>query len=183
MIGTPSLLLQLAFPLFFSVMGVLLLGHFWRKERTAKGALVVSLILIAAGFMWVRLEHNTRNRRSLQALKPEAVRRVRVGDHFLRKPEEVAAVVRALNRAEPFSPNHGGWGAAQWLILDLQEGGRLLFRVAPYQREKGAVVWFTRKEPGGYFRDTEVFSRDLPDTLAALNVSLTPTHTSAKNGQ
>ena len=173
MSGLSSMLLELAFPAFFAVMFAAMLVEAVRKRNG--GAAMGAVILLAVGtLVGTRFYYQVQNRRTLQSLRMEDVRRVRVGKQRITDPGQIEAVVEALNRIEWFSANHGGWGERQWLVLDLKDGGQRAFIVANYQREEGAVIHFGRPARGGGFHDGYAFSRSLPAVLQEASAPLKP---------
>jgi hypothetical protein len=173
MIGLLSFLLELAFPTFLCVMAVALLVEVVRK-RSPGGALGLLLVLGFGALVGTRCYHQVQSRRYLQSLSAADIRRIRIGEHRITRPEQITAVVEALNEVEWFSANHGGWGKKQWLVLEFKAGHRRAFPVAKYHREEGAVIEFGRPPGGGAFHDGYAFSRRLPTSLAVLGISLEP---------
>ena len=172
MIGTPSLLLELALPAFATFMLVTLAVHCVRKERTWKGAVGVLMVLGFALLVDTRFYLQVRNRQFLAGLSPEAVGSVRLDRSRATDPEQVRALVGSLNRCEWFSANHGGWGEERWLTLELQSGEKRHFRIAEYRRKPGVVIAFMRESPAGYFHDGYAFSPDLHEKLRAAGLPL-----------
>jgi hypothetical protein len=173
MIGIPSLLLELALPTFFAVMLVAVLVEAVRK-RSGGAAMGSAIVLAVAVLVGSRFYYQVQSRRVLQSLRADDVRQVRLGEQRIRRPEQIAAVVEALNRIDWFSSNHGGWGERQWLLVDLKSSGRLAFLVAKYHRQEGAIIHFGRPAGGGGFHDGYAFSASLPAVLEQAGAPLEP---------
>jgi hypothetical protein len=171
MIGLPSFLLELAFPTVLTVMFVAALVDAARRRNF--GAAVAAFLVLGFGaLVGSRLYFQVQSRRSLQSLRPAEVKRILVGKRRITRPEQIAAVVKDLNRIEWFSSNHGGWRERRWLVIELKSGERRAFPIAKYQREEGAVIHFGRPPGGGGFSDGYAFSRALPGTLDRIGVRL-----------
>jgi hypothetical protein len=169
MTGLSSFLLELAFPAFLAIMVIAAVVEAVRTRR-AGNAVVVILLAGFAALIGSRFYHQGASRRFLQTLRAGDVAQVRVGNRSISQPEQVAAVVEALNHSEQYSANHGGWGRSQWLVVELKSGQQRAFTVAKYEREKGAIVGFSRSSPFGRWHDGYALSRTLAETLEGMGV-------------
>jgi hypothetical protein len=112
----------------------------------------------------------------LRQLRPEMVESIEIGGNVVKDPTQVAAIAQALNRAQWFAVNHGGWGEEFPFTLHLRSGGNRTYHVAQYFRQPGAVLTsmshYDSRGKGTGWSNGFVFCPDLPAALISSGIQV-----------
>jgi len=179
MIGFSALLPKLFFVLIASGFAVGL-HEDWRpvlrrqSPVTGRLLLVSALALLWAGVMSQLFVRELYLHHKLSQLHADSVESIEVGSHTITDRNDISAIVNALNGAQWFTSNHGGWADEVPLVINLRTEGRQTYHVGFYLRQKGAVlVSMSSFDPkGARWSNGYAFYERLPEVLARIGVVL-----------
>lgn len=171
MIGISSFLIELMpliAPLIFIANGVYkVIVH---KQK--RGYLFIVFASIIGIMMSVRYFHQVSNHIMLRSLTTSEVSTITVGNTQFSEDDQLQPIIGALNDKQWFSVNHSGWGDAVPLIITLQDGTTIRYRIRYYLRQEGAVIEFSRRARSGRWVDGYAFCPQLPSELKRLGAQL-----------
>jgi hypothetical protein len=154
----------------------------WRDVFRKKALVTAKLVFISVFVvLWVLAISQLFVREAifhyeLRQLRPEAVESIEIGGTVVGDPSRVSAIVQALNHAQWFASNHGGWGEEVLFTVHLRSGGRQIYHVAQYFRPPGAVLMsmsnYDSRGKGLGWSNGYVFCPDLPATLISSGVPI-----------
>jgi len=108
----------------------------------------------------------------IRNLRQEDLAQVRIGEHVLTSPQDIAAICSTLRKTEWFESQHGGWAEELPLTFKTTTGREYSYRVAYYRVHPGAVILHRVGGPGGYMLGDVGFNAHLPDVLSRMGISL-----------
>ncbi len=152
-------------------------GVVWKKEPiTAK---LVFISLFVGVWMFAILQLFVREaifHYELGQLRPQAVESIEIGGRAITDVNSLSSIVHALNHAQWFAVNHGGWGEEVPFIIHLRSGAHQTYHVAQYFRRPGAVLMsmshYDSHGRGTGWSNGYIFCPDLPGALIASGISL-----------
>jgi hypothetical protein len=136
-------------------------------------SLVVALWMLAILQLFVRevIFHY-----ELRQVRPELVESIEIGGSTVKDANHLSVIVQAVNRAQWFEVNHGGWGEEVPFTIHLRSGANRTYHVAQYFRQPGAVLTsmshYDSRGKGMGWSNGVVFCPDLPAALISSGIPL-----------
>lgn len=114
--------------MLFPLLGLVLLAIFFitafrRGTRWSPPKRLGALVgcVAVASYLISNIAFHVSDFSRIRAFRQEKLSEIRVGDHVLTAPHDIAAVCSTLNRMDWFESRHGGWGKdAFGLVHELQ---------------------------------------------------------------
>jgi hypothetical protein len=164
MTGTPALIIESMSVIIPFLLFTVVLAGYLRKRLWP--ILVVSLIIGAiAAVTTTRFVAGVLDHRFLAGLREAAVSEIAVGSVNLSRPECLKNVIRGLNAAERFAPNHENYRRIEPISILMRDGERRGFRIAESRKRRGAIIQFVHPCVGSTCFAGDGISADLLDTL------------------
>jgi hypothetical protein len=172
--GTGVIALEL-YAVALSVLLVVTVWRAWQPTATAEQRRFRGFGLVLA-VLWTALmvdgyAHLLIRRQMLAGLVAEQVQRLEVNGRVL-QPDQVAAVVRSLRETEWVIPPRHDSRPTVRLVVTLNDGRVMHFRVLHDKPWNGAVIKFVHPSWHGYTEFGVAFSSGLEPALASAGVSI-----------
>lgn len=166
MIGTRAFLMQLLpllLPIFMLVAVVAVIvrsrRRFSETETVKKpkprlaAAVAGAIVLLMAANGAYRLLRQVQYHATLENLRADSIRAIKIGTVQLDKSDEVKAVISALNEDRWYEPTagDGGRAASVEMVIEFQSGDELHFPVSRHKRYDGVIIDFVSQDRNSRF--------------------------------